>query len=149
MPVGFRQDYRQRYALSVGEQMVFAAQLASIRWIWACFYATTGSPQRGAIHQGSNPIDFVLLLEFGQDNFKQPSPDSRPVPSTEPTQTGEARRKVGCRRQQTPRNTGSQDKENPIDDFPRFRAFASGILNMTILSGFGKQWFQTTPEIVG
>jgi len=147
--IGLRQDDRQGDALSIGQQVMFAPQFASICWIWACFCASARSPQRGTIHKGSNPVDLVMLLKFRKESFKQPLPNLGFVPSPEPTQAGVTRGKIGRGGQPTPRNSGPQDEENSIDDFPGFGAFAPSMLNMTILSSSGKQRFQTTPEIVG
>jgi len=83
-----RQDSRQRNALGIGKEMVFAARFAPIRGIWAGFLASARGTHGGAIHQGVIPIDLVGRLEFRKERFKKALPDPVFVPASKMAQAG-------------------------------------------------------------
>ncbi len=64
--VGCRDCDIQRDALSIRQDMVFAAGFAAIRGIWAGFFASFGCFGEGGVNQGAFPIDLVGAIEFGQ-----------------------------------------------------------------------------------
>src|SRR5882724_3466446 len=129
--------------------MMFAAQFAPIRGIWAGFRASARSPYRGTVDQNAIPIDLVACLEFCEQSLEKVLPDAGLLPASQMTQAGEPRRKIARSRQKPPRHTGSQDKQDARDNLAKVRWLASSELNMPILPRFGQQRFQTFPEIVG
>jgi hypothetical protein len=142
------QSYCERDAMCVGEQMVFAAQFAPIRGIWAGFVASARGSRRSAIHQGPIPIDLVLRLEFCKQTFEKALPDPCFLPLPKVAQAGESGREVACGRQVAPWNSGSQDEKDARNDSPEFRWLATRILNMAILPWFGQQKFEAVPKVV-
>ena len=59
MSVCSRQCITQRNAIGVRQDMMFAAGFASIRWIWACFLASSHGPYRRTIDCRSRPVDQI------------------------------------------------------------------------------------------
>jgi hypothetical protein len=135
--------------VGIGEQMVFAAQFAPIRGIWAGFVASAGSPQRGAIHQSALPIDLVGCLEFREQEFEKALPNPCLLPLPKVAQAGVSRGKIARGRKATPRDTRPQDEEDAGNDLSEVTGLSSRKLNMTILPGLGKQRFQAFPKVVG
>src|SRR5262245_9965602 len=129
--------------------MVFASQFAAIRWIWAGFRASARSTQRSTIHESPVPVDLVLILKLSQQSLEQPLPDSGSVPALQSTPTSITGWEIGRRGKRTPGDASAQDKENPIDNTPRFTRLSSGILHMTVLSRLRNQWLKAFPQLVG
>src|ERR1700722_6249257 len=81
--VGCRDRDIQRDALSVRQDMVFAAGFAAIRGIWAGFFASFGRFGEGGVDQGALPIDFVGSVEFSQQHRVQLKPDTGLMPDAQ------------------------------------------------------------------
>jgi hypothetical protein len=69
--VGCRDGDIQRDALSIRQDMVFAARFAAIRGIWARFFTSFGCFGEGGVDQGAFPIDLVGAIEFSQNEGVQ------------------------------------------------------------------------------
>jgi len=134
--------------VGIGQQMVFAPQLAPIRGIWAGFFASARSPQRSAVHESAVPIDLVFGLEVREQEFKKALPNSGSLPSAQVAQAGESRGKRTGSRKTTPGDARSQDEKDSSNDPTKVGGFSPGELNMTILSWFGKQRLQAFPKVV-
>jgi hypothetical protein len=149
MTVGSGQGNGQGDAVGIGEQMMFAAQFASIRGIWAGFFTSTGSTQRGAIHESSIPIDLVRGLKFRKQGFENTLPNAGLLPLSKAAQARVSRGKILGGREPTPRNTRPQDEEDARDNSPRLTRLSSGELYIAVCLGPGDQGFQAFPKTIG
>src|SRR5579859_1345097 len=93
--------------------MMFTSQLASIRRVWACFFASAQSANRTAVQRGPRPVDLVSLAQFSQENAVQFLPHAHILPSLEIVQTGHTRTTAHLLRQVFPGNAGLEYKNNP------------------------------------
>jgi hypothetical protein len=139
MAIGIGQSNGQRNSSGIGKQMVFVPQFAAIRGSWTCFSASAWSRQRSADEQSPVPIDLVGLLEFGQERLEEALPDPRFLPSAQSPSASRAGREVARSRESPPRDAGSQDEKNAINDTPEVAWFSAGMLNVEIFSpGLGE-----------
>src|ERR1700682_2824343 len=113
--------------------MVLTSQFAPIRGIWACFCASAGSAQRGAIHERTIPIDLVGCLEFSEQDFKKALPDPCLLPLPEATQAGESRGKSTGGRKGPPGDTCLQDEKDAGNNPSGVTRLSSSELNMAVL----------------
>src|SRR5438128_760499 len=128
--------------------MMLASQFAPIRGIGAGFFASTGSTQRGAIHESAIPIDLVGCLEFRKHRFKNTLPNPGFLPLAKATQARVSGGKITGGREPPPRDTRSQDEENAGDNSAGLTRFSSSELDIAFLLGLGDQGLQAFPEAI-
>jgi hypothetical protein len=129
--------------------MMFAAEFASVRGIWASFSASAGRSNRRTVDHGPKPIDLVGSLKFGQQRLEQPLPDPGLVPSSETTATRMSRGKIARGGQPSPRYAGSENEEDAIDNSSVLGRLSSGKLNMAILPPpLRDERFESLPKFV-
>jgi hypothetical protein len=149
MTVGPGQGDGQGDPVGVGEQMVLAAQFAPIRGIWAGFFTSTRSTQRGAIHESAIPIDLVSGLEFRKQGFENTLPNPGLLPLAKAAQARVSGGKVTGGREPTPRDTRPQDEENAGNNPSRLGRLSPGELNTAVLLRLGDQRLKAFPKVVG
>jgi len=95
------------------EQMVFAAKLATIRWVSARMLAAGRGRYTGSVNASSSPHDLVVLAQPSEDCFVDALPNASFHPFVEPAPTSHATAAAEFARQIFPRYPGLEYKQNP------------------------------------
>ncbi len=86
--VRLAQDDRERGTFRVDDEVVFAAELAPVRWIRAGFFPRQHRANRRTVHKRSRQIDFATTTQFGQQRFVDALPNSCFLPCNESDRDG-------------------------------------------------------------
>jgi hypothetical protein len=148
MTIGPGQGGRQRDAIGICQQMVLASQFAPIRGIWASFLASARSAHRGAVHEGTIPIDLVGCLEFREQCFENLLPNSRLLPSPKVAEASVSGGKIAGSGQGTPGYAGMQNEEDAVENPPGLRRFSSSELHMAVPLRLWQPRFQAFPQMI-
>ena len=96
--------------------MVFAAGFATIRGVWAGFFASFGCFGEGGIDQGAFPIDLVGAIELGQEQGVELEPNAGVVPELQLLPTRFATPPAEFGGQIIPGDAGLEYEENAGED---------------------------------
>jgi len=88
--LGARDLGYQRQPTLIYEQMVFAAELATIRWDSAGMLAAGRGRYTGSVNASSIPHDLVVLAQPSEDCFVDALPNASFHPFVEPAPTSHA-----------------------------------------------------------
>jgi hypothetical protein len=111
--LGARDLRYQRQPTLIYEQMVFAAELATIGRISARMLATRRRRHAGSVNASSIPHDLVVLAQPSKDCLVDSLPNASFHPFVEPAPTCHATAAAEFVRQIFPRYPGLQHKQNP------------------------------------
>lgn len=78
--VGRRDMLGQRHALSVGNDVVFAAPFAPIHGAWSCLLSCMDGTHRRRVDHSTSPVDTVRTAQPRQQLSMQPVPHARGLP---------------------------------------------------------------------
>jgi hypothetical protein len=113
MHLGARDLGYQRQPTLINEQMVFAAEFATIRRVSACMLATRRGGHTGSVNASSIPHDLVVLAQPSEDCLVDALPNASFHPFVKPAPTSHATAAAEFARQIFPRYPGLENEQNP------------------------------------
>jgi hypothetical protein len=93
-------DNSQRCAMTIHDQMALAAELASVRWVWASVLPAARRSHCGRVKTGTRKIQLVKPMEAVQQLVMERGPDAcllpfaQAPPACHPAATPKCERKV-------------------------------------------------------
>ena len=112
MHLGTRDPGYERQPTLIDEQMVFAAELATISRVSARMVATRRGRHTGSVNASSIPHDLVVLAQASQNCLVDALPNASLHPFVEPAPTSHATAASEFARQVFPRYPGLEHKQD-------------------------------------
>jgi len=123
------------------------AGTAAIRRVFAAALDAPKGAGEAAVHGGPRPVDFVGVVELGQEDLMEPEPDAGLLPVVEPAPAGHAGSAAHLDGEVLPGDARLEDEEDARQRFAVVETLATGVAEAAGLGG--QQRLQEIPKFIG
>ena len=143
--VGGRELNRQRDALPIDHEMVFAASFATVGRAWPRVLAATLGSNADAVDAGTAPVDRVQVAQPVEYDLVHRGPDAQFLPMVQTTPTGHSAAVAQLLREVSPSQPVPQDEQDAAER----GAVSYSRRSAVVAAWFGREErFERFPEIV-